>query len=419
VPIHLDDSTSRVNVIHVAWFEPTPDPAAIELELQSTFDETPLEIIPVRIEQPVPVAGALYVTPQRTPGFAGEAVVTATVRRMVISHRIQELLPEWAPWLRGVLELAGCAPTASREDLVRDTSFYLVREILDRVVLEHLEGLAATDLPRLHALLSWHRYSFAGAALAEPRLRALLRRTYPLATTQGTMSFDEVLEASDADPLIESDAEKVVWYNPERRQERYTSELFEGHAAPCVQALRTFEESLLAAWVTDLREAGAAADLRIANPGSPGFAASILGAHEIEDAPSEWQEYLGTSGAMIQIGDLREQIPVLAFLDERSELARSFDEIRDGGIVPESFQRVIDKHLGEAADRRNRVLLNRRHRLVGRVLSQRPGTPLASVLRLLVVQALASAGARLPEESSRQQVDDLDWIAEALWGRSE
>jgi uncharacterized protein YfaQ (DUF2300 family) len=63
------------------------------------------------------------------------------------------------------------------------------------------------------------------------------------------------------------------------------------------------------------------------------------------------------------------------------------------------------------------VLLNRNHRLVKRVLEQRPGTPLASVLRLLVISALNSAGAAVPLAAHSQQSDDLDWIAEALWGQ--
>ena len=62
----------------------TPDREAIELELESQFGETPLDVIPIRRERPVSIAGALYITPQRVPGFAGEPVVAVTVRRMVI-----------------------------------------------------------------------------------------------------------------------------------------------------------------------------------------------------------------------------------------------------------------------------------------------------------------------------------------------
>ena len=138
VPIFLNSGKQRVNVIQAAWFDPTPDRESIELELESYFGETPLDVIPLRQEKPVSIAGALYITPQRVPGFAGEPVLTVTVRRMVISRRIQGLLPGWASFVRGVLELNDCAPTASREDLVRDSRFALVRQTHRRRVVHAL-----------------------------------------------------------------------------------------------------------------------------------------------------------------------------------------------------------------------------------------------------------------------------------------
>ncbi|MCA9073279.1 MAG: ATP-binding protein, partial [Planctomycetaceae bacterium] len=186
VPIYLNDQDSeepesapsekpRVNVINVAWFDPTPDDEAVEMALENYFEEAPLDVIPVRIESPVSIAGALYITPRRVPGFSDEATVAVTVRRMVISRKIQGLIPEWASFLRGVLELNDNSPTASREDLVRDDKFHLVRHVLENLLFEHLEKLAESDMPRLQAMITWHRYTLAGAALTEPRLRDLLR----------------------------------------------------------------------------------------------------------------------------------------------------------------------------------------------------------------------------------------------------
>lgn len=35
IPIHINESVARVNVIHASWFDPTPEPEAIEMELAS------------------------------------------------------------------------------------------------------------------------------------------------------------------------------------------------------------------------------------------------------------------------------------------------------------------------------------------------------------------------------------------------
>lgn len=417
IPIHLNDGAKRVNVIHAAWFDASPDDEDVELALANYFDESPLDVIPVRIERPISIAGALYVTPQRVPGFSELATVMITVRRMVISRRIQGLLPEWASFLRGCLELHDCAPTASREDLVRNEQFERVKHMLEVVLYEHLEKIVDEAPQRMEAILNWHRYTFAGAALEDRRLRNLLRRCYRIPTSLGLLTLDEILNASAADPLFEEEAEQVVWYNTDRRQEQWMNQVFSGQSVPCVHAFRSFEESLLARVLADENEAGTPSDLRVASPSATNFGAAILGMGEMEDVPEDWAEFLATSGARIFVGDYNSNQPVIAFLNERYELARSFDDLKKRGEIPSGFQRLIDSHFRDIPAAENEVVLNRRHPMVARTLSQKPGTPLSSVLRLLVVNALNSAGSSISQDARKQQQDDLDWIAECLWGR--
>ncbi len=417
VPIHLGGDKTRVNVINVPWFDPTPDPEALELELESYFRETPLDIIPIRQERTATIAGALYVSPQRTPGFSSEATVAVTIRRMVISRKITGLLPTWASFLRGVLELSSCSPTASREDLVRDASFHAVRSALEEAIYSHLERMAAHDPRRLQSLLTWHRYTFAGAALSQPRLRRLLRDAYRFSTSQGALTFQEILDRSEADPLFETEADAVLWHNVDRRQEPWVNQLFSHHPAPCVHALLSFEESLLATLISDEAERGRDVDLRIASPTSTGFAEQVLGLRETEDAPQAWLEFLAETGAKILIAEFDSTRPVMAFLNERRELLATLSELKKEGSIPAGFQRLIDRHYDDQAPPRNEVVLNRAHRLVARALSQSTRTPIASVLRLLVIQSLQQAGAGVSKDARQLQADDLDWVADALWGR--
>jgi molecular chaperone HtpG len=415
VPIFVNRAQARANVIHASWFEPTPDREAIELELEADFGETPLDTILIHRERPAALVGALYVTPRRTPGFAGEAVVTATVRRMVISRKIQGLLPEWAPFLRGVLELGDCSPTLSREDLVRDAAFQHAREELERLLFEHFERLAIAEPIRWEAILAWHRYTLAGAALSQRRLRDLLAKTYRWPTSQGPLTFDEIVDRSAADPILEADFERVLWFNADRRQERWANSLFAEHEVPCVHALRSFEESLLATMAADRNGAGAAIDLRLASPGSPNFAAAILGATDLDEVPERWREFLGSRDATIACASFREDVPIMAFLNERAELSKTFEELKLRGAIPSGFQRMIDTHLERGPAATNEVLLNRNHKLVSRALEQSTTHPLACVLRLLVGNALTAAGASPTRETLRRQEEDLDWIAETLW----
>ncbi|MBN8624075.1 MAG: hypothetical protein J0M17_01165 [Planctomycetes bacterium] len=243
-----------------------------------------------------------------------------------------------------------------------------------------------------------------------------MRSSYKFPTSQGLLTFEEILRRSSADPIYETEFEQVVWYNTERAQEAWINSLFHGHEAPCVHALRSFEESLLAALVGDV--GGGVADLRFAAPASPHFAEQILGVRELEDAPPEWQDHLSDAGAVIRCASFRADQPVMTFLNEQHELANTFADLKKQGAVPTGFQRLIDAHFSGESGRRNEVLLNREHRLVARALEQSTAAPLAGVLRMLVLNALTTVGAKISGEAHRRRADDLDWIAECLWGKS-
>ena len=413
IPIFLNDGRQRVNVIQAAWLEPTPDREAVELELESQFGESPLEVICLRQERPFSVAGALYVTPQRVPGFSEDPGLTVTLRRMVISRRLRGLLPSWAPFIRGVLEVNDCAPTANREDLVRDGRFEMVRQAIESEIYAHLEGLETRDPTRLASLVAWHRYSLTGAALEHARLRDLLRRVYRFPTSQGELTVEQILKRSPADPLVEPDAERVVWYNPDRRQENWMNDLYGKSGVPCVHVLRSFEEGLLVEWISESEGATA----RLASPASPQFSAAVLGARDYGAAPDKWQRFLGSAGARVSCAELGTQQPVLAFLNERSELHKTFDQLRSRGTIPPGFQRLIDTHFEQGPVGQNEIVLNSGHPLVSRALGLQTSHPLASVVRLLAWNALVGAGAVLSAEARRLQQEDLAWIGETLGGR--
>jgi HSP90 family molecular chaperone len=417
IPIYLNDQEARINLIHSEWFDPTPDMDSLEMELAAHFDESPLDVIPIHVSQPVPISGALYVTPERLPGFASAATVKATVMRMVVSSHVEELLPEWASFVRGVLELPSCRPTASREELVRDQAFVAARGAIEERLFSHFEELSRTAPVRFQSLLTWHRYMWAGHALTTPRLRKLMYHTYPFQTSQGTLTAQAIIERSRANALVETEYDYVVWYNTDRRQERWINSLFAQHQVPCVHATRSFEESLLTALVAD-QSHEQSIDLRYTAPGSPGFASCILGVRDVEDASSDWCEFLEAIDARLMCASFREDVPVMAFLNERADMQQTFEELKKQGTIPSAFQRIIDRHMEEQPSSRNEVLLNRSHRLVQRALSQKTNSPLASVLRLLVAQSLTAAGAALPASMQQVQTDDLDWITDALWGKN-
>ena len=415
VPIFLNENEQRINVLRPPWFEPEIDEDDLLLALESWFNETPLGVIPIRIEKPVVVQGALYISPQRVPGFTDEAKVATTIRRMIISRSIQGLMPPWASFVRGILELTDCRPTASREELVRDENFNTVKNTLEKILFDYFERLAKDKPAIWEALLNWHRYALAGSALENERLRRLLHGTYRFSTHRGKLTFEEILERSPASVIFEDEADYVLWYHGDRRQEAAIESVFAEHKTPCVHATLSFEEALLGEMAFDkTKEQGVQIDCRVAVPGTKGFSQTILGARDSQLVDDDWEAYFESLDARIFQAECDGMQPVYAFLNERYDLIRTIDALKKGGQIPDAFRRMLDKHLEGEELPLNEILLNRRHPLVEKALSHPPLGPQAAMLRVLVFQAVQSAGAQLSRETRELLETDLQQIADAI-----
>ena len=412
IPIHLNHASARSNLIQASWLEPTPDSDAVEEQIASYFGETPLDVILIAVEAPVAIKGALYVSPQRTPGFADDATIAVSVRRMVISRHIRELVPIWAPFLRGVLELPNCSPTSNREDLVRDAIFDSVCDTISDEIYVHFDELTQNQPHRWQSILHWHRYTFAGMAIHDEKLRVLLQSTYKFITSHGELTVEQILSRSRSDAIVENEADYVVWYNADRRQEVWLNEFFANGSTPCIHTLRSFEETLLAAMLGEITLEQV--DLRAASPSSENFCESILGMEERIDASEDWQTFFESLDSNIFVASTSNNQPVMAFVNERYELSKTFDELRENGELPRGFQRLIDQHFQRSPAGKNEIVLNTQHRLVRRALEQGTTSPLANVLRILVIAALSKAGARIQTAAQEMQAEDLESIADAL-----
>jgi len=418
VPIFLNEHEQRINILRPLWFEPEIDEDDLLLALEGWFNETPLGVIPIRVEKPVVIQGALYISPQRVPGFTDEAKVATTIRRMIVSRSIQGLMPPWASFVRGILELTNCRPTASREELVRDENFNTVKQTLEKILFEYFERLSKDKPAVWEALLGWHRYALAGSALENERLRQLLRKTYRFSTHRGKLTFEEILERSPAMAIFEDEADYVLWYHGDRRQEAAIESVFAEIKTPCVHATMAFEEGLLGEMAFDaMKERSVQIDCRVAIPGTKGFSQTILGARDSYPVEIEWEEHFESLDARVFQAECAGLQPVYAFLNERYDLIRTIDALKKGGSIPDSFRRMIDKHLEGEELPQNEILLNRRHPLVERALSGKPTGPQAAVLRVLVFQTIQSAGAQLSRETRELLEMDLLRIAEEVGSR--
>jgi hypothetical protein len=299
--------------------------------------------------------------------------------------------------------------------LVRDEKFNEVKNALEKILFDYFERLAKDKPTIWEALLGWHRYALAGSALENERLRRLLHSTYRFSTHRGKLTFEEILERSPASAIFEDEADYVLWYHGDRRQEAAIESVFAEHKTPCVHATMSFEEALLVEMAIDtIKDRKIHIDCRVAVPGTKGFSQTILGARDSWAVDADWEEHFASLDAKVFQAECVGMQPVYAFLNERYDLIRTIDALKKGGDIPDAFRRMLDKHLEGEELPQNEILLNRCHPLVERALSDSPSGAQAAVLRVLVFQAVQSAGAQLSRETRELLDMDLQKIAEAI-----
>ncbi|MFK8907460.1 HSP90 family protein [Streptomyces sp. YS-3] len=179
------------------WEREYPTPAARRVALSGhcarVFGFTPLDSID--LDLPVAgVRGVAYVLPEPTSP-AHRAGHRTYLKGMLLTERADNLLPEWAFFVRAVVDTDTLRPTASRENLYDDETLAAVRDALGARLRQWLAELAAGDPQRLAAFLSVHHLGVKSLARHDAELFALMLPWLPFETNDGQRSLDEFAAA--------------------------------------------------------------------------------------------------------------------------------------------------------------------------------------------------------------------------------
>ncbi|WP_037633586.1 HSP90 family protein [Streptomyces erythrochromogenes] len=179
------------------WERVFPTPAARRVALAGhcaeLFGFTPLD----SIELDLPVAGVrgvAYVLPDPTSP-AHRAGHRVHLKGMLLTQRADNLLPDWAFFVRAVIDTDTLRPTASRENLYDDETLSAVREALGARIRGWLAELAASDPDRLAAFLRVHHLGVKSMARHDSELLGLMLPWLPFETSAGSMSLQEFAAA--------------------------------------------------------------------------------------------------------------------------------------------------------------------------------------------------------------------------------
>ncbi|ADG97671.1 ATP-binding region ATPase domain protein [Segniliparus rotundus DSM 44985] len=116
------------------------------------------------------------------------------VKRMLLSEEADGLLPDWAFFVRCVVNAQELRPTANREALYEDELLASVRETLGGRLRSWLIGLSATDPTRLGAFLQAHHLAVKSLAAHDDEMLRLIGKFWPVQTSHGPKTLAELAQ---------------------------------------------------------------------------------------------------------------------------------------------------------------------------------------------------------------------------------
>ncbi|MCX5061655.1 MULTISPECIES: HSP90 family protein [unclassified Streptomyces] len=193
LPYDVRVGDEAVTDLPAPWDRPYPSPAnrrvALARHCHELFGFTPLD----SIELNVPLAGirgVAYVLPSAVSP-AQRATHRVHLKGMLLTERAEQLLPDWAFFVRCVLDTDSLRPTASRESLYEDETLAAVREALGERIRSWLTGLAAGAPERLAAFLAVHHLGVKSLARHDREMLRTMLPWLPFETTDGQLSLEE------------------------------------------------------------------------------------------------------------------------------------------------------------------------------------------------------------------------------------
>jgi len=186
--------TINRDAVFAAPFElPSPELLDLGRELIGT---SPFDAIPLNVPGSA-TTGTAFVLPFAPPPGARQAS-RVYLGSMLVSERVDDLLPDWAFFVRCVIDTAGLSPTASREQLVENELLEFTRDQLGGVLRRWILQLATTSPHRLAEFVAIHHIALRSLVANGDELAPAIVRWLTIETSNGTVTIDELVRSSSS-----------------------------------------------------------------------------------------------------------------------------------------------------------------------------------------------------------------------------
>ncbi len=204
VAIYVEGGQSRVNLMTPPWVSAIPHLACVDYAKRAFEAAEPLCIIPLHDQRidlghdtlTIALQGFLFVPPNSIASVREYGDLRVYIRRMFICDGEQDLLPQWARFVRGVIDCPSLQPTASREGVHQDDAFEAVQRALEQQLTEGLKRLAIEDPTTWRTLVKSHSAVIMGWAVRDNGFFDQVANLVVFSTSRGSFTLPEYLDLS-------------------------------------------------------------------------------------------------------------------------------------------------------------------------------------------------------------------------------
>lgn len=347
---------------------------ALSRYCEQVFGFTPLG----HIDLDVPltgVSGVAFILPAAvSPGSGRHRVY---VKRMLLGERVDGLLPDWAFFVRAVVNADGLNPTASREQLHTDEVLLATQEALARVLRVWATATLTTPSDLAARVITTHHLALRAVALTDADMLDLAAQVLPFETTEGYATLTEVRERT-----------REVLYAATTDAFRRIATVARAQGLVVVNAGYVYDADLLARlgqrrdW--QVREVGADDLTAVLTPLEP------LRELEVLDAVARARVVLQAEDCDVQVRRFEpERTPALLLRDRDGEHQRTLTHQRESADAV--WGGVLDA-FAETERTSRHLVLNDDSPLVRQLLAAGSGAVFEAGVRSLYLSAVMLAG---------------------------
>lgn len=190
-----DWGTIVINDERPPWKEPLGAELEREIYLEygrATFGMDFFDYIPLR-SNAGDVQGVAFVLPF-SPSLSSKKTHRVYLKNMLLAEQAEGLLPDWAFFVKCVVNANNLRPTVSRESFYEDETLAATRATLGQQLRHYLIDLAEQNPQRLKKLIQLHLLSIKALAVADDEFFRIFMKWLPFETNTGTMTLTEYIE---------------------------------------------------------------------------------------------------------------------------------------------------------------------------------------------------------------------------------